>query len=91
LYEPVSNLPEGFRRDSTILVARSIDVGWVRTFGIVAGAVVETGGHLSHGSIVLREIGLPSVTNVAGATHAIKTGDRVVLNANRGIVIRDSH
>jgi pyruvate,water dikinase len=86
LHEPAYALPEGFDRRSTILVARSIDVGWVGTFGLVAGVAVETGGHLSHGSIVLREIGLPAVTNAAGATNLIVTGDQITLNAERGVV-----
>jgi len=32
----------------------------------MAGVVVETGGDLSHASIILREIGLPAITNVRG-------------------------
>lgn len=88
LHEPRSVLPEGFKRETTVLVARSVDVGWVKTFGLVCGVVVETGGHLSHGSIILREIGLPAVTNVAGATRLISTGDPIALNAGRGLVTR---
>lgn len=88
LHEPAFALPDGFDRRSTILVARSIDVGWVGTFSLVAGVAVETGGHLSHGSVVLREIGLPAVTNAAGATSMIATGDQITLNAERGLVVR---
>jgi pyruvate,water dikinase len=86
LDEPAYALPEGFDRRSTILVARSVDAGWVGTFGLVAGVAVETGGHLSHGSIVLREIGLPAVTNATGATRLIATGESITLNAGRGII-----
>jgi pyruvate,water dikinase len=86
LHEPVYALPEGFDRRNTILVARSVDVGWVGTFNLVAGVAVETGGHLSHGSIVLREIGLPAVTNAAGVTRLISTGESITLNAERGII-----
>ncbi|MBK8135133.1 MAG: hypothetical protein IPK52_04740 [Chloroflexi bacterium] len=88
LHEPISRLPEGFRRDTTVLVARSVDVGWVSTFGLVSGVVVETGGHLSHGSIILREIGLPAVTNVTGVTQAVTTGEMIALNAEQGLVTR---
>jgi rifampicin phosphotransferase len=49
---------------------------------------VETGGDLSHGSIILREIGLPAVTNVHGATRAFTTGDPLRLDASRGLVSR---
>jgi pyruvate,water dikinase len=41
-----------------------------------------------HGSIILREIGLPAVTNVRGATGAFRTGDRIVLRAGAGRVER---
>jgi rifampicin phosphotransferase len=88
LHEPAYALPEGFDRRDTILVARSVDVGWVGTFSLVSGVAVETGGHLSHGSIVLREIGLPAITNAAGATRFVTTGDRITLNAERGIVLK---
>jgi pyruvate,water dikinase len=88
LSEPSVDPPPGFRRDGTILVARAADAGWIPTFALVAGVVVETGGDLSHGSIVLREMGLPAVTNVPGATRAFRTGDRVRLRADEGAVER---
>ncbi|MGQ9896631.1 MAG: PEP-utilizing enzyme [Acidobacteriota bacterium] len=69
-----------------ILVAPAVDAGWVPVFAAVAGAVVEIGGDLSHGSIVLRELGLPAVTNVRHATHVIQTGDRIRLQAAAGMV-----
>lgn len=88
LSEPAASLPPGFRPAETILVARAIDAGWIPTFALVAGVVVETGGDLSHGSIVLREIGLPSATNVAGATALLRTGELVRLDGRAGIVER---
>ncbi len=86
LREPATILLEGFSPEQTILVARSIDAGWIPTFGCVQGVVVETGGDLSHGSIILREIGLPAITNVRYATQHIKTGDRLTLRAGVGVV-----
>jgi pyruvate,water dikinase len=84
LHEPALALPEGFQAAETILVARSIDAGWIPTFSLVAGVAVETGGDLSHGSIILREIGIPAITNVAGLTRALRTGDVVILRAGQG-------
>ncbi len=89
LREPSTQLPDGFIPEETILVARAIDPGWISTFTNVAGVVVEIGGDLSHGSIILREIGLPAVTNVAKATQQLKTGDPITLNATNGIVIKN--
>lgn len=88
LAEPAAVRPPGLRREGTILVARAADAGWIPTIALVAGVVVETGGDLSHGSIVLREMGLPAVTNVAGATRAFRTGDALRLLADEGTVER---
>jgi len=90
LNEPEVDLPDGFDQDSTILIARSVDAGWIATFSQVAGVVVETGGDLSHGSIILREIGLPAITNAHQATRQFRTGDAVNLNAGAGLVQRQS-
>jgi phosphohistidine swiveling domain-containing protein len=86
--EPAAEPPEGLRPAEIVLVARAVDAGWIPTFTRVAGVVVETGGDLSHGSIVLREMGLPAITNVRGATRALRTGDRLVLHADEGAVER---
>ncbi|MFN8637095.1 MAG: PEP-utilizing enzyme [Chloroflexota bacterium] len=88
LSEPSTALPPGFESRTTVLVARSVDAGWIPTFGLVAGVVVETGGDLSHGSIVLREIGLPAITNAHGATRSFQSGDRIWLRAASGVAER---
>jgi pyruvate,water dikinase len=88
LSEPAVELPAGFDPSRTILIARAVDAGWIATFSCVAGVAVEVGGDLSHGSITLREVGLPAVTNVRGATRALRTGDPVVLRADEGTVER---
>ncbi len=86
LDEPVGQLPPDFDRSTTILVARSLDAGWIGTLHEVAGVVAEIGGDLSHGSILVRELGLPAVTNVAGATKRIHTGQAIRLTAGAGVV-----
>jgi pyruvate,water dikinase len=88
LSEPDTRLPVGFRPEQTILVARAVDAGWIPTFAQVAGVAVEIGGDLSHGSIILREIGLPAVTNVRGIMGAVQTGDQLLLRAGTGLVER---
>jgi pyruvate,water dikinase len=84
---PSLDRPEGFETESTVLIARSVDAGWVPTFGLVAGVAVDIGGDLSHGSIILRELGLPSITNTRGMTKKIETGDSVILDASNARVI----
>jgi phosphohistidine swiveling domain-containing protein len=69
-----------------IMVAPVTDLAWTPYFLRASGLVVETGGLLSHGSIVAREYGLPAIVGVPDATRRIRTGDRIRLDANRGLV-----
>ncbi len=71
-----------------ILVVHTTDVGWTPMFCIAAGVVTELGGPLSHAAVVARELGVPSVVNVDGVTRALKTGDRVRLDGDTGVVER---
>jgi rifampicin phosphotransferase len=75
-------------RPGEILVARTTDVGLTPLFLVAAGVVTELGGPLSHAALVAREYGVPTVVNVAGATVALRTGDRVRLDGTRGTVER---
>ncbi len=86
LREPSVDPPDGFDPASTVLIARSVDAGWIPTFTRVAAVVVETGGDLSHGSILLRERGVPAVTNVRGVTRFVKTGDDVEVRVGAGVI-----
>ncbi|HEY8041761.1 MAG TPA: PEP/pyruvate-binding domain-containing protein [Polyangiaceae bacterium] len=71
-----------------ILVVHTTDVGWTPLFLVAAGVVTELGGPLSHAAIVAREFGVPSVVNVVGATRAIRTGDVLRVDGDRGVVER---
>ena len=74
-----------------VLIAPFTDPGWAPYFLPAAAVVMDQGGLLSHGSIVAREYGIPSVVNVGPATRIIKTGQTVQVDGPRGIVrvIRD--
>lgn len=69
-----------------ILVCGSADVGWAPLFLVAGGVVTDLGGPLSHASIVLREYGVPAVVNVKVGTRRIQTGDRILVDADRGEV-----
>ena len=69
-----------------ILVVHTTDVGWTPLFLLAAGVVTELGGPLSHAAVVAREFGVPSVVNVTGATRVIRTGDRLRVDGDRGVV-----
>jgi pyruvate,water dikinase len=69
-----------------ILVARAIDPSWLPWLKVAAGIVAEQGGMTSHGAILARELGIPAVVGVAGATRAIATGDLVLVDGDTGEV-----
>lgn len=69
-----------------ILVARYTDPGWAVLFTQVAGIVVERGSALSHTAIIAREMGIPCVVGVDDATTRLRSGTRLRLNADEGVV-----
>jgi phosphoenolpyruvate synthase/pyruvate phosphate dikinase len=50
-----------------ILVIPYSDIGWTPMLAKAGGIVAESGGLLSHSSIVAREFGIPCVVSVPGA------------------------
>ena len=69
-----------------VLVTRQTDPGWAPVFPLISGLVIERGGMLSHGAIIAREFGIPSVVGVKDATRLIPHGARVVVDGNQGLV-----
>lgn len=67
-----------------ILVTKSIDPGWVHILSMASGLILEVGGLLSHGSIIARELGIPSVVNIDKATIRIPSGRKILLNGTEG-------
>lgn len=88
LLQPSTALPSSRSPSDTVLVARTSSPGWIPTWGLVSGVVVEIGGDLSHGSIILRELAIPAITNAHGATTVFRTGDGVHLRAAQGVAER---
>jgi phosphoenolpyruvate synthase/pyruvate phosphate dikinase len=70
-----------------ILIVPRTDPGWTPVFSKIGGLITETGGILSHGAVVSREYGIPAVTNVRNACQIFKTGQRVTVDGNRGLVV----
>lgn len=71
-----------------IVVAPVLDPGMAPLMGLAAGLIVEMGGTLSHGAIIAREFGLPTIANVRDVTQILKAGERVAVNATAGEVTR---
>ena len=71
-----------------VLITISTDIGWSPYFPLLGGVVTELGGLISHGAVVAREYGLPCVVGAVGATAALRTGDRVVIDGRNGTVAK---
>ncbi len=69
-----------------ILVAQHTDPGWIALFTNASAIVVERGSLLSHSAIVARELGIPCVVGLKGATMQIATGDRLEVDGATGWV-----
>jgi len=69
-----------------VLVAEMTDPGWVFLMASAAALVVEKGSLLSHTAIIGRELGVPTVVGVAGATELIRGGQLVQVNGQTGEV-----
>jgi len=69
-----------------ILVCPTTNPSWAPIFTKIKGAITDIGGLTSHAAIVCREYGVPSVTGTGVGTSVIKTGDKIRLDGDRGIV-----
>ena len=69
-----------------VLVCRGTDPAWTPLFLQAGALVMETGGAVSHGSIVARQYGLPAVAGLAEATRRLKDGQHVRVDGQNGQV-----
>ena len=77
-------------REGEIVVAPATDPSWTSLLTLGRAIVLEMGGPLSHGAIVARELGIPAVVDVRGATDLVRTGDRITVDGALGTVARES-
>ncbi|MDF5718111.1 MAG: PEP/pyruvate-binding domain-containing protein [Rhizonema sp. NSF051] len=52
------------------------------------GIITEQGGLTSHAAILARELGIPAVVNASGATSMIQTGERLLVDGDKGEIYR---
>jgi pyruvate,water dikinase len=69
-----------------VLVVRSSDVAWTPLFTRAGAVVTEAGGMLAHASIVARELAIPCVVSVPGATR-LADGTEVTVDGYAGRVL----
>jgi len=70
-------------REGDILVVPYSDVGWTPLFTRAGAVIAESGGILSHSSIIAREYGIPAVVSVPGACQ-LEDNTMVTVDGYRG-------
>lgn len=69
-----------------VLIVPYSDVGWTPLFARAGAVIAESGGLLSHSSIVAREYNIPAVVSVEGAT-LISDDTIVTVDAHKGEIL----
>ena len=76
----------GLMKDGEILVCPVTNPSWGPVFGKIRATVSDIGGTMSHAAIVAREYGMPAVVGTGTATKRIKTGQRLRVDGDNGVV-----
>jgi phosphohistidine swiveling domain-containing protein len=71
-----------------ILVAPNTRPEYVAIMKIAGAIISEEGGITCHSAIVSRELKIPCIVGVQGATDQLKDGDIIEVNANKGIITK---
>jgi pyruvate,water dikinase len=89
LDDPAQSLPRILAelREDTILVLPTLLPSWAPAVWGALGVVTDSGGALSHGAILARERGIPAVLGTRHATRSLTTGQPLLLDSDRGLVV----
>ncbi|SHE35575.1 phosphoenolpyruvate synthase [Seinonella peptonophila] len=82
----ILNMEDAVLEDGDILVTTFTDPSWTPLFVSIKGLVTEVGGLMTHGAVIAREYGLPTVVGVENATKLIKDGQRIRVNGTEGYI-----
>lgn len=82
----VLHSPDGVLGPDAVLVAEATDPSWSPLFMKAGAIVLDRGGPLSHAAILARELGVPAVLNVPGATTLLE-GREVTVDGDAGVVV----
>ncbi len=79
-----SDMKKMNKGDILVSIATNPDI--VAAMKKAAAIITEQGGVTSHAAIVARELGIPCVIGTKIATRVLKDGDRVMVDAYKGLV-----
>lgn len=74
-------------KSGLILVAPMTRPEYVSLMKMAGAIVTDEGGITSHAAIISRELKIPCIIGTQVATKKLKDGDRVLVNANHGVVV----
>ena len=77
---------EKMHTDAVLVIPYS-DVAWTPLFAKAGAVIAESGGMLSHSSIVAREYRVPAVVSVNGACHLLQDGMFVAVDGFKGEIL----
>ncbi len=75
--------------EKSIIVANSLSPDQVVFFKNkqIAGIITEVGGITTHSSILARSFGIPEVIGIGNATEILSTGDDVIIDGYKGVIV----
>jgi phosphoenolpyruvate synthase/pyruvate phosphate dikinase len=73
--------------EGDILVCPTTDPSWTPSFMLAEALVIDTGGVMSHGAIVARELGVTCVIDSQHGTRDIPDGAQITVDGTSGRVI----
>jgi pyruvate,water dikinase len=82
----ILDMAEADLEPGDILVTTHTDPSWTPVFLAVAGLVTEVGGLMTHGAVIAREYGLPTVVGVENATELIPDKQRIRVHGTNGYI-----
>lgn len=78
-------LPKGMKKGMVLIIQNA----WpelIRYYKLSSAIITNEGGITSHGVVVAREFNIPCIVGTRIATKILETGDKVEVDANKGIV-----
>ncbi|MBT4140189.1 MAG: hypothetical protein HOE48_19890 [Candidatus Latescibacteria bacterium] len=80
------NKPRPKVHPGDILVAPNVGPDWTPAFAIIGGLVLDSGSLSQHAALVAREYRVPSVMQTKEASSAIRDGQTITVDGDKGIV-----
>ena len=82
----VANVNKNVDVKDKIIVTKMTDPGFVFLIANAKGIISEKGSFLAQTAIITRELKVPSIVGVKDLMKNLKSGDKISMDANNGII-----